>query len=76
MLAFFARWTMAHLTLDEAMERGRRAKLHKQIAAIDKVLYEMGDPKTPWGQRKFYKLLAKKTRLQKQLDQGVFGLVA
>jgi hypothetical protein len=59
-----------HLTIDEVIERGRRAKLHKEIGALTRELTNMGHLYTESDRRKFYRLDALIKRKQRELVQS------
>jgi hypothetical protein len=55
--------------LREALENERRAKLHRQIGALEAALEEIGKPRTRWEDLRAVKLKYKIEQLKRNLAQ-------
>ena len=55
--------------LREALENDRRARLHRQIGALEAALEEVGAPRTHWERLRVVKLKYKIEQLKRNLAQ-------
>ncbi len=64
------------LTLDEALARGRRAKLNRKIEALKTAQDALPRPMSGASARKYFKLRSKIRALERRLTQQEFSVAS